>query len=528
MSRFQRAIHGIASSYVLLAATAVYSLASVPVALHYLDQDRFALWVLMGTLAGYLTLIDAGMTGAAARLLIDYKDDRNGGSYGSLIKTGWLVSLVQAAIIFLTGQIFARTLAELPSIPVALRAEFISLVNWQCVALALSFATRMFNLVLCAHQRMDWVNYVGVVSLLINFAVQWVLFHFGFGVLSLAGGSLVATVVAIVCQRLACDRLKLFPQPGGWGRFSWLHFKELFNFGKDLFLINVGNQLILASQTIIITGLLNLGQAALWSIGLRVFNLLSQIVWRISDMSGNALAEMLVRGELTRLRERYRNVAILSFSFAGWVAVSFAACNSLFITLWLHNKVQWPAGNNWLLAVWLIISAIVHCHINFVLMTKQIGFTRYIYFLEGLVFVGLACLVTRWGGLPAIIGCSIICSTVFSGAYGVWRVSRFFGLPFREIAWGWLRPMSLMLLLYLPVAVLAVWLPVSLPVILRLGINVALASSVGIALFLRYGLPVSIQNDLLDRVPDWSMAILKRLFITTTVRLPLPEQTKQP
>ncbi len=105
MSRFRRAVHGVASSYILLAATAVYSLASIPMALHYLDTKRFGLWVVMGTLAGYLNLIDAGMTGAAARLLVDYKDDRNGGAYGSFIKTGWLVSLSSRGLMILVDWI---------------------------------------------------------------------------------------------------------------------------------------------------------------------------------------------------------------------------------------------------------------------------------------------------------------------------------------------------------------------------------------------------------------------------------------
>ncbi|NBX60543.1 MAG: hypothetical protein EBT62_08785, partial [Opitutaceae bacterium] len=142
MSRLRRTFHGVASSYVLLAATAVYSLASVPMALHYLDTPRFGLWMVMGTLVGYLSLIDAGMTGAAARLLIDHKDDRAGGGYGSLIKTGWLVSTVQGAIIFIIGLIFAGTFADLLVIDVALQPEFIQLIHWQCGVVAFMFATR--------------------------------------------------------------------------------------------------------------------------------------------------------------------------------------------------------------------------------------------------------------------------------------------------------------------------------------------------------------------------------------------------
>lgn len=513
MSRLRRAFHGVASSYVLLAATAVYSLASVPVALHYLDTPRFGLWLVMGTLVGYLSLIDAGMTGAAARLLIDHKDDRAGGGYGSLIKTGWLLSTLQGAIIFVIGLTLAGTFARLLAIDAALQPEFIQLIHWQCGVVALMFATRMFNLLLNAHQRMDVANYLGVGGLLVNFATQWIFFHFEFGVLSLALGSLVSTLLTLAGQALACSRLQLFPAAGGWGRVSTRHFKEIFHFGKDLFLVSVGTQLIMTSQTIVITRMLGLEAAAVWGIGLRVFNLVSQFIWRLSDMSGAALAEMLARGELARLRDRYRSLAILSFSFAGWMAVSFAVCNSRFVTLWTHGKIHWPPGNDWLLAVWMVIMTVLHCHNSFVLLTKKIGFMRYIYFVEGVVFVGLSILVARTGGLPAIIGCSIICSSLFSGAYGVWRVSRFFGISLREVAWGWLRPMFGMLLFYLPVAVTTWWLSRSFPVIVQLGLSAVLAGSVGAYLFLRYGIPSSFQNELLARVPARAGFMLKSVFI---------------
>ena len=231
MSRFRRTFHGVASSYILLAATAVYTLASVPVALHYLapppdhDLARFGLWMVMGTLVGYLNLMDAGMTWAVARLLVDHKDDQNSGSYGSLIQTGWLVSVVQGAIIFVMGLLLAGTFARLllPLAP-ALHPELTQLIRWQCGIVALTFATRMLNLILTAHQRMDLSNYIGVASLLMNFAAQWIFFHLGFGVLSLVLGGLVALVTAVVCSLPACIVLKLFP--AGWplGRVSWQNF----------------------------------------------------------------------------------------------------------------------------------------------------------------------------------------------------------------------------------------------------------------------------------------------------------------
>jgi O-antigen/teichoic acid export membrane protein len=513
MSRFRRAIHGVVSSYVLLAATAVYSLASVPVALHYLDTPRFGLWIVMGTLTGYLNLIDAGMNSAVARLLIDHKDDRDGGSYGSLIKTGWLVSTLQGLIIFVIGLLLAGTFARLLAISAALQPEFIRLINWQCGVTALVFSTRVLNLVLNAHQRMDLANYIGVGGLVVNFAAQWIFFHFNFGVMSLALGGLAATVVIVVCQALTCAGLKLLPEADGWGRVSWRHFQEMFNYGKDVFLVGVGTQLIMTSQIIVITRMLGPEAVAIWGVGVRVFNLLNQFIWRLYDMSGAALAEMLARGEIARLRDRYRSLAMLTFSLAGWAAVSFVLCNSLFIPIWTHGKIHWPVENDWLLAAWMILSAVVHCHNGFALMTKQVGFMRYVYFVEGIVFVTLSFLVARWGGLPAIIGCSIICTTAFSCAYGIWRIGRFFEISFGEVALDWLRPMFKVLMFYLPAAGLTWWLLVPASGLTRLGVHALLAGSFGAYLFLCFGIPGSFQSELLRRVPARAVPFLKRIFL---------------
>src|SRR4051812_28952300 len=166
MSRFRRVVHSVASGYALLIATAIYALVSWPLAMHYLSDQRFGLWGLMASIAGYLSLIDLGMSGSVARLLIDHKDDPGKGTYGGLIQTGWLVLAAQAAIIFVVGFSLAPWLSDLLHIQkpgvaesAELRTEFIALMRWQTAALALTFVTRIFSHLLQAHQRIDIYNY---------------------------------------------------------------------------------------------------------------------------------------------------------------------------------------------------------------------------------------------------------------------------------------------------------------------------------------------------------------------------------
>src|ERR1700722_15591615 len=103
MSRLKKFTHSLVSGYMQIGVNVLYTLASVPLALHYLSKDEFGLWQVATAVTGYLLLIDFGMTGSAARILIDHKDNPTGGAYGSVIKISIVVSLFQGMIIAIAG-----------------------------------------------------------------------------------------------------------------------------------------------------------------------------------------------------------------------------------------------------------------------------------------------------------------------------------------------------------------------------------------------------------------------------------------
>jgi len=501
MSRLRRAIHGVASGYVQLAATVLYALASVPLALHYLTTERFGLWALLTTLIGYLGLLDLGMSASIGRHLFDFKDARVGGKYGSMIKTGCTVLAAQGLIVTVVGLLCAPLFSALMAIPGELRATFIILVRLQCVIVAFGFATRIFNYLLLSQQRMDLANYASVLMLLTSFAGLWAAFHLGADVYSVIWAGLLGSMVNVAFQWFWCVRLKVFPEPHEWGHVSWELFKEVFNYGRDVFLVSVGTQLIMASQTMIITRRLGLESAAAWSVGTRTFNLISQAVWRVTNSAGPALVEMMVRGEITRLRERYRELSVVVGSLAAYSAISFALCNSTFVHIWTSGKIHWPLLNDVLLGIWLILLTQLNCHNSFVLLTKRINAMRYIYFIEGLVFVVAAILVAGWGGIPAIVGCSIVCSLCFSDTYGIWRISREFRLNAWQVGAMWMQPAMVVIVGYVPLAAMVYWLTQAFEMPLRLTVYGFVCATAGLFILLRFGLPPDLQTEAVRRAP---------------------------
>lgn len=524
MSRFRRMARNVAMSYAALIAASVFSLAVVPLALHYLqdDTERFALWLLMATISSYMSLIDLGMSGSVARLLIDYKDQK-GGEYGSLIKTGWLVLLVQAALIFVVGSAGAPLLAALLKIAPELRLEFIQLLRWQCLALALSFAMRIFGHILNAHQRNDIQSWGQITGNLLNFLLMWLFFRAGHGVFSLAWATLLTNLYGGVVCLVAGWQLKLYPARGTWGKISKPHFNEMFSYGQGMFWVALGTQMMLASQILIIQRSLGSTAAAAWGLGTRLFSLVSQVIWRICDSAAPALSEMMVRRETVLLQNRYREMVILTASFSGFCAVGFALCNSDFITVWTRGRIVWPTSNDVALGLWLIVMAVVHCHNSFVLWTKRIASMPVFYLIEGLLFVGVTLLVIQPGGMIAMIGCSIVCTCLVTGAYGIWRLSRYFEMAKMEIVFAWSILMGKTILGCLLVAVPVWWVGQHLPSPLeRLILYVLSFGPLGTIIFIRYGLPASFQRELSGRAPQLLRPLLQRLLPAPTDLAPLP------
>ena len=102
MSRLKNFTSSLMSSYALLGVNILYTLGAVPLALHYLSKAEFGLWALTLQIAGYISLVDLGMSSSVARILIDHKDGK-AARYGGVIQSGFWVGAAQGAIALAVG-----------------------------------------------------------------------------------------------------------------------------------------------------------------------------------------------------------------------------------------------------------------------------------------------------------------------------------------------------------------------------------------------------------------------------------------
>lgn len=502
----------VASGYVLLGVNILFVFAQVPLALHYLPRDQFGLWALILQLTGYLQFIDVGMSASVSRHLVDYKDEKDGGVYGSLIQTAAIVLLVQGAIVLLAGTFFSLFASDLLHIQADLASKFRILMILQCAVLAIGLPGRIFYHILTAHQRLDILNYCLIGLFLVNYAVLWFCFAHGSGVFSLFYAGLANSLLLVCCNWAACLILKLFPSSNAWGRPNSHRFRELFAFGKDVFWVTLGAQMINASQTVVITRTLGLDASGVWAVGTRGFTMVTQLVWRPFGSSYPVLSEMIVRGERERLLQRFKSLLVLSCSVAAIAGIMFALCNKPFVELWTNGKVTWNSQYDLLLGVWLIVLTLVQCHCGLVIILKEIGSMKYIYFIEGAAFLAFGSYFASRYGIAGLLTTSIFASLLFTCSYGIWRTAQQFNLGLKEVALRWVLP-SMRLLFLLGTSAFCLYIVAyNFPSKSQLAIYIVGVGVLAPFLFARYGLTTELRQEILARTPTRLARFLAVVF----------------
>jgi len=160
-----------------------------------------------------------------------------------------------------------------------------------------------------------------------------------------------------------------------------------------------------------------------------------------------------------------------------------------------------------------------------VTLTKQIRFLRYIYFLEGLVFLlGAAFLLPRHG-IAAMLGLSVFCSGLFTGAYGLVRVRRYLAVHWTEVRRQLLPGLGRVAAILVPVAAAACWLTQPLGAWPSLLVRAGVLGPLGGLLLLRFGLAPELQRELLARVATRWRPVLASVLGGTAPERPPPGQS---
>lgn len=501
MSRSAKFISGLGASYVGVLANIGYSMAIVPIGLYYLGIDQFGLWMLLGQAAGYLALIELGVFGSTSRILIDCKDHKDGSAYRGIVATASLILIAQGILIASLGWLFAPFVIEVFDIPSDLRDLAIYLLVFMGINTGLSTCFKIFTAILYANQRIDLVVLFQAACPLLTLAIIWPLLAAGYGLDALPWSFFPPMVFLSIVSWFACRRLGLLPLKISLSDINPPRIRELFKLGADYFLVNIGTQLLEASQLMIVSRTMGLPAAAIWSISTKLFTLLFMLTAKVENTAIVFFSEMMVRREHEKLRSHFQAMYQLTGSLAVCGMLGAVAVNPYFVLVWAGPDLLWSPINNWLIAVLLIVNLLLRCHTDLAVHTKNVGLLRFLFFSESVAFVAAALWAAPLFGFTGILVSSLLCALVFRSAYAISRTASYFAVPRRSVTLAWLAFLGMPLLVMAVVAFCIPFMVDSLPSALaRALVSTTIVTIAAGAVMCSVGFPASMRPSFYEKL----------------------------
>ena len=345
----------LSTSYLNVVAAALYSIALVPIVLHFTSISQLGLWTLVTQFTAYLSLVDAGVSSACVRRFVGPIARKEMPTLAGIFKTAFLVSLSQGILCCLFG-LLAYPIGLLLGIGPENLTLFSSVLFIQFILVGIFFLVRPLSALLLAAQRFEINNLASSLSIVLSIGIIWIGFRLGLGLWALPLGSLFQQITSTLTTVWMVRKLDLLPL--SWWRQSstWKGVSDLFLEALDFFSWSGFSTAGATLQSVFLSRFLGLEAVAIWNVGAKLASFAYMIFSNFFNTAFMGLSELVEKGDPQNCLRSFLNLSLFTLS----CLTIFAGCallfNDLFILLWTHGQITFPPSCTGAIFSWLILA----------------------------------------------------------------------------------------------------------------------------------------------------------------------------
>jgi O-antigen/teichoic acid export membrane protein len=334
-----------------------------PYILNRLGAVSYGVWILVGSVVAYGSLLDVGVAGTVIKYIAEYRAKADLASGRSLIATALGLYSILGLVVVLISAAVAPAFPYLFNIPPEESQTAIWLVLIMGFGIGVSIPCVTPVAVLKGLQRFDLSGLLTVVGTLLSAAGIVTVLNLGGGVLGIASVSIIVTLVMQVPSIWLIGRIA--PELRfGWRGANRGLVQKVLSFGSPLFVMDVAGRLQTKTDELVIGAFLPVSSITPYSLARR----LSEVAQVLTDQFIKVLLPLAsglhAENEQVRLRSLYITGTRLTLALflpigctlivlAGpiltvWLGAAYADYAHLVTILTLASLIdtsQWPASS---------------------------------------------------------------------------------------------------------------------------------------------------------------------------------------
>lgn len=393
-------------SYVNNIATIIVGLAYTPIMLRLLGQSEYGLYSLVGSIVGYLSVLDMGLGDTVvrytARNRVDETKKKEAELNGLFLFVYSIIGLVALLVGFILyaniDNLFGRTL----SIGEMHRARIMMLLL--IFNFALSFPLSIFSSIMNAYERFIFLRVTNILRVVLNPLLVLPFLFWGYGSVMMVVVSTALNFACLLANMFYC--LKFLHVHFARGHFDSWFLYEIAGYSFFIFLNAIMDKIYWASGQFVLGIVSGTLQVAIYAIAMQFMMMFMNFSTAISGVVLPKVTMLVAKhvssAELTDMMIR---IGRLQYLVVGYIFIMFVLVGKQFIYLWAGAGYLSAYPMVVILMAALIIPLIQNVGISILKAMNKNRYRMTAYTIGA--FIGLAIsfpLAHRYGGIGCAIG----------------------------------------------------------------------------------------------------------------------------
>jgi O-antigen/teichoic acid export membrane protein len=333
-----------------------------PFILEELGADEYGLWVLVGSVVAYGTLLDFGISDAVTKYVAEYRVTGDIQKAKSLVSTAlWLYTGI-GLLIVLASALLAPLFPMFFNVSPEDQETAIRLVFLAGVGVGVTIPTSITFAVLRGLQRFDLINIIRSIGILLQALLFVLVLVAGGGVLGLAITTIIVRLLTQIPAVWSINRIAPELQ-FGWRGAERRSFRTVASFSWPVFILHFGGHLEAKTDEIVIGAFLPLTAVASYSIVLKLSTLPQMITEQFLMLILPISSELHAVKDFGKLRELFLSSTRITLAVLIPIAVSLMILGRPLLEIWVGeayaeqtpvlivlviavvlDTILWPAG----------------------------------------------------------------------------------------------------------------------------------------------------------------------------------------
>jgi O-antigen/teichoic acid export membrane protein len=336
-------MRNVLSNWSAFLVTALVGFILSPFVVRSLGVEAYGVWVLLGSLVGYLGLLDLGVRGAVMRYVAQHHEANRPEESSRTVSAGLLLFGSIGLVAIASGVVMAFVLPDAFDMPEELVAQARAVILIGTFSIAVALVGGVFGGVVTGLRRFDVSSGIEIVVTGVRATAVVLALRSGQGLVALAFIQLLSSLLIAGSSWVACRRI--YPELRlSFGVSLRPEIRELLVFGAYSSLINASAVLMFYTDTVVVGAALPVAMVTIYSIAASLCEYAKGVVGAVTVIMAPEASALQAKG-MDAVERAMLSAASLATLITGSIVTTFWLRGESFINLWMGAQFGATSGD---------------------------------------------------------------------------------------------------------------------------------------------------------------------------------------